>query len=215
MIHEWISAIASCIAALSILFLAVQLKIAADQLRHSQKALEADHERSRREHAIEVLDRWTSSLEKSLPAARAFVQELSKEQCRSLIKREPFEAPERHRMILGHALHDVLESEHELECVNGQIRLNQKHISHLLALVIQHLNTLEVALLSWMNGVADREIIETQFQYLVRFDDGHYVLENLREVMAGKASYPAIEAFVNHLIDKHKDAQPTAKSSIA
>lgn len=212
---EWITAIAACVGASSVCFVAFQVKIAADQLRHSQRELVADHERSRREHAIDVLRRWTDSLDTSLPAARAFVQELSKDQCKCLIKREPFEVSERNKMILSHALHGIIENDEEFEIKKGKIVLNQKHISQLLALVIQHLNSLEVALLSWMNGVADKEMIEVQFQYLIRFDDGHYVLENLREVMAGKASFPAIESFVAHLINQHNESQPKPKAQIA
>jgi len=215
MTPEWITAAASCVGAFGIILIALQVKISAEQLQLSQKQLEADHMRSRREHAIDVLRRWTDGLDKSLPATRAFVQELTNDQCKCLISREPFDVPEKHKLILSHALHDVLTDGHELDAKDGKITLNQKHISHLLVLVIQHLNSLEVALLSWMNGVADKDMIETQFRYLVRFENGHFVLENLREVMAGKASFPAIEHFVTHLQEKYDEAKPKPKSEIA
>ena len=215
MTPEWVTAIAAGIGAFGIVFVAFQVKIAADQLKQSQIELAADHERSRREHAIGVIRRWTDSLDKTLPAARAFAQELSKDNCKCLIRREPFEVSESYKHLLSHALKDVLENESELEVKNNKIQLNQKHLSHLLALIIQHLNSLEVALLSWMNGVADKDMIESQFQYLVRFEDGHFFLENIREVMAGKASFPAIDLFVDHLTKKYNEAQPKPKTKIA
>ena len=212
---EWITAIASCIAATSVLFVAVQAYIAVKQLKSSHDHLRADHERSRRENAINVVRQWTETLNKSLPAARKFVQQLSKADCKKLLDRESFEVNGKYKSLLKHALHDVIDDEKELDPIGDKIMLSEKHLSELLVLVVHHLNTLEVALLSWMNGVADRDIIEHEFKYLIRFDDGHYILENLREVMAGKAKYPAIDSFVNHLIEEHKKNEPQPKERIA
>lgn len=215
MTPEIITAIASVIAALGIIFAAFQARIAAKQLTLSQKQLRADHERSRREHAIEVLRAWTKSLDKAQPSARRFIQELDENQCKCLIQRKPFSVNSEYEDLLKHALRDVLDDLDELKPINGEITLNQKHLSELLSLIIEHLNTLEVALLSWMNGVADKDIMESQFEYLVRFEDGHFVLENLRKVMTGKASFPAIDHFVEYLTKKYEDAKPKAKPQIA
>lgn len=216
MTSETVTAIASVIAALGIIFAAFQARIAAKQLTLSQEQLRADHERSRREHAIEVLRAWTKSLDKAQPSARKFIQELEESQCKLLIQRKPFKVSAEYQDLLKHALHDVLDESNELEPDNDdEITLNQKHLSELLSLIIEHLNTLEVALLSWMNGVADKEIMESQFEYLVRFEDGHFVLENLRKVMAGKANFPAIDLFVEHLTKKYENAKPKAKLQVA
>jgi len=215
MTPEFITAIASVIAALGIIFAAFQARIAAKQLTLSQEQLRADHERSRRENAIEVLRSWTKSLDKAQPSARKFIQELDESQCKLLIQRKPFKVSEEHQNLLEHALHDVLDNLDELNPENGEITLNQKHLSELLSLIIEHLNTLEVALLSWMNGVADRDIMESQFEYLVRFEDGHFLLENLRKVMVGKANFPAIDLFVEHLKKKYQEAKPKSKPQIA
>lgn len=212
---EWISAIASLITALGVVFVAFQAKFAADQLKHSQKELAADHERSRREHSIEVVRRWSDSLDKALPAARKFIQELTLEQCKCLISREPFYIPAKHKSLLTHALHEILDNENDLIIENDQILLNQNHLSQLLALVIKHLNALEVALLSWHNGVADNEIIEEQFQYLVCHNDDHFVLGNLRKAMADKATFPALEAFIRHLKEKRDLSLSQPKKQIA
>ena len=215
MTPEWISAIASLITALGVVFVAFQVKYAADQLKHSQKELAADHERSRREHAIDVVRRWSDSLDKALPAARKFIQELTLEQCKCLISREPFYVSAKNKSLLTHALHEILDNEDDLTIQDNQILLDQKHLSQLLALVIKHLNALEVALLSWYNGVADKEIIEEQFQYLVCYDDDHFVLGNLRGAMADKATFPALEAFIRHLKEKRELSLSQPKKQIA
>jgi hypothetical protein len=215
MTPEIITAVASIVAACGVVFAASQARVAAKQLTLFREQLRADHERSRREHAIDVLRRWTEALDKAQPSARKFIQGLNEDQCKLLIQREPFTVSHKHEELLKHALHDVLDVPDELNPVNGEITLNQRHISELLSLIIDHLNTLEVALLSWMNGVADKDIMESQFEYLVRFEDGNFVLENLRKVMAGKASFPAIDHFVSYLTEKYENAKPKAKPQIA
>lgn len=218
---DWITAIASLIAAAGIGFVAFQTKIAADQLRLSTEqlrlsktALEADHERGRRLYAIQVVRQWTDSLDMAQPTARNLVESLSREQCVSLRNREAFKVSESMRKRLEHVLKGVISSPTELNSNNGDIALDQKHVAHIYFLVVSHLNSLEVALMPWMYGVADREIIESQLRYLVRPDAGQYVLQTLREVL-GENSFPAIKKFSEHLRAKYHEDQPLARNSIA
>lgn len=99
---EWVSALSSFVGALAIVFVAIQSylakkqldvatkqmeisaqhqKVAAEQLAISARQneistdhLKADHERSRRERAIDVLARWATTLDKAHPSARKLVE---------------------------------------------------------------------------------------------------------------------------------------------
>jgi hypothetical protein len=83
--HEWVTAIASTVGSFGIVFVAIQtklvnknfkiaaeqLKISSEQLKISSNQLKADHERSRRTYALEVLERWTNKLDKAHTSARS------------------------------------------------------------------------------------------------------------------------------------------------
>lgn len=205
---DLITAIAAMVTAIGVVFVAIQARLAAKQLK-------SDHERSRRETAIRVTKDWNDSLNMTTPSARKFVQELSKEQCKNMIKLEQIKVDDKHQNLLAYALNDTSPEIAKLKINNGEIILDTRQISHLLSLVISHLNHLEIALLSWMNGIADKEIIEHQFKYLVCFNEGFYVLEDLREAMGGKATYPAIDSFVAHLKSQNEKIQAQSQREIA
>jgi polyhydroxyalkanoate synthesis regulator phasin len=205
---DLITSVAAIVTSIGVVFVAIQARLAAKQFK-------SDHERSRRETAIRVIKDWNDSLNMTTPSARRFVQELSKEQCKNMIKLEQIKVNEKHQNLLAYALNDTSPEIAKLTINNSEIILNTKQISHLLSLVISHLNHLEIALLSWMNGIADKEIIEHQFKYLVCFNEGFYVLENLREVMGGKATYPAIDSFVAYLKSQNEKIQAQSQREIA
>ena len=52
--------------------------------------IKAEHERSRREKAVDLLLKWNDSLKKETTAARRVVEEFTPDQCRCLYKEEPF-----------------------------------------------------------------------------------------------------------------------------
>lgn len=82
------------------------------------------------------------------------------------------------------------------------IYLNIAEVAEIHYLLISHLNSLEIALLSWRDGIADKEIIEEQLSYVVKNDnedvEGEFFLVHFRNVIGEKA-YPAIHAFIEHL----------------
>ncbi|MGL1243318.1 hypothetical protein ACSTKY_11330 [Vibrio parahaemolyticus] len=205
---DLVSVISDAIVAFGVLLVAMQVYFASKQIK-------TEHEKGRRLVAIQVVKDWNCSLNVATPAARGFVQELSVDQCKLLIKRESFNVHLDYGKFLKYALSGIKGDESELVIKQDQIQLTPAQISHLLALVIEHLNSLEVALLTWMNGVADKEIIESQFKYLVSVNNGHYVLDNLRMAMAGRGNYPAVCCFVKHLQKQSESNEPLPKSNVA
>lgn len=212
---EWVIAGASVVTAIGVAFIAWQAFTSARQLELLERQVSADHERSRRQTAIDVLQQWTETLDRAQPSARVVVEGFTIEECKRLKAKKPLSVPKEKFHFLENALQAVL-GEDELSIEDDQaVRLNEKHVAQLYFLTLTHLNSLEVALQSWLSGVADSEILERQLEYLIRPEDGHYVLENFRTVLGGEKSYPAIAAFVDKLRDKRKTSQPTQKSGVA
>lgn len=178
-----------------------QLKISAEQNRITTEQLVADHERSRRERAIDVLARWADSLDKAHPSARTLVESFSLEHCQKLKDKEGFKISSEKEELVKNVLHGYIE-EDPPKIDGDHLILDDNHASHIYFLCISHLNSLEIALQSWLVNVADEKILEDELQYLIKPEKRYFVLEKLREVLGGKECYPAIHEFVEHIKDK-------------
>jgi len=212
---EWVVAISSGITALGIVFIAIQTSIAAKQLAEFKKQIAADHQRSRINKAIDVLNEWTKSLDKAHPSARTLVNGFTIEQCEKLKEKTPFDLPVDKRSLLENVLHGHTNG-NPLSEDDKSVTLNEDHLSHIYFLCMTHLNSLEIALQSWMKGVADKGIIEEEMCYLIKPEKEHYILENFRKVIGGKDIYPAIHAFVEHINLKAEiDSRSDIKGNIA
>jgi len=232
---QWVSAGASVVSAIGLILVAwqaivgakqlgvairqfelaaKQLELAANQLDEFRKQIAADHERSRRERAIDVLSDWTKSLDKAQPSARSLVDTFSLEQCTKLREKKPIRIPIEQRKMLETALQGT-DSLHELEEDGKELLLNEKHTSQLFYTVITHLNSIEVTLQNWLTGVADHEIIENEMQYLINPEKGRFILENFRRVAGDRKVYPAIAEFVSRIQDKNNQHTMRPRQPIA
>jgi hypothetical protein len=179
---EWITAVMTTVIAISVF-------IAWRQLR-------ADHERSRRERAIELILEWAMSLNPKASISRKFVETLNEEQSLSLSKQESFNVEEKYKTLLSGCLE---ECEDSFKSESGRITLTHRQITSIRWEVISYLNKLEAILSAWRHNVADKDIIEEQFKYLIRPEDGHELLPNFLKVVGNY--YPAISEFARHLKD--------------
>lgn len=69
--------------------------------------------------------------------------------------------------------------------------------------------------MAWKLVVADREILEQEFSYLVKPEKGHEALAVFRQDMGGRSAYPAIQDFVATLKDTRENSGPKNRSHIA
>ncbi|MGJ8680242.1 hypothetical protein, partial [Paraglaciecola sp.] len=185
----WISAIASSLAVIGIFLLWKQLK--------------ADHERSRREKAIELILMWANNLNENATSARKFVEELSAEQCRMLFNQEPFFINEKYQPLFESCFKSAV-TQLEIDKREGKIFLTESEISHVRWLTVTYLNSIEGVLSAWRHNVADKDIISEQLRFLISPEKGHYLLRDLRIAAGGAKSYPSIEAFVK-CIEENSD----------
>lgn len=228
-LQEW-SYIAAIISSLGILGIAIQalyayrstaliqkdivnsqqaLATAQQELANAQKEFEADHERSRREKTVDILFEWDKRLKKEGALARKIVETFSAEQCRELTSQSPLAVSGK----LKPHLHQLFSTDLEPD-QNNLIHLNEAHSSELRWHVITYLNALESVLVAWQYSIVDREIIEHQFSYLFRPSDGHEGLKHFRVATGGEDSYPAIEIFASHIIEKRR-AKLVQKANVA
>ncbi len=184
-----------------------------EELALMREQIVGDHEFARCTRAVDDVQYFTQSLDRAHPAARRHVDELTPDQCALLVSRKPFHVPNQHAPLLEFALAGVI-TEEELKKTEDGILLNSHHLAHLLQLIGEHLNRLEVALQGWYAGIADSKIIEDQFGYLVSIEKGYYILENFRQHELVKNSYPAIAAFVARFRKQASDEAPQKRGEV-
>lgn len=199
---EGITAVATCLAAL-FAFLAL-ISVA---LLHRQ--IKADHARSRRERAVDLMMCYVTTHDPSnhqllFGLNLAFV--LSEEQCHSLWEREQFEIIEKHQHLLDTwrtACNTALNGKNIRVSGAGPsasvLRLSPSEVYMLRSIATNFLNKLELVASAWHNNVADRAIIEQEFVRVFCPKDGVYVLEKFRDA---SGIYPSIGKICEHYKQK-------------
>ncbi len=205
---EWVSAIASSISALGIILIVIQILLSYLQIKK-------DHERSRREFTIGLMKDWTLNLSHSSSAARKLAESFDIAQCKAVYNHQTLKLPKEANEKIISVLQDVLVDDEKLDEEGDQIILKEKHVAHLKFLLITYLNTLETILMAWKLSVADKNILEHEFSYLVKPEEGHEALSVFRQAVGGKNCYPAIHDFVATLKSKSENSGPENRKAIA
>lgn len=177
----------------SIIFLYIQIK--------------AEHEKGRREKAIELLLTWAKEITCETKAAKKIVEKFNVEQCRKLMHEEEFKVDCKayNEIVAIFKKEEKKEQSTNNENKNDtQITLDIKTVKELRWQVINFLNILESILVAWQYNVADREIIIQEMSYLVSPKDGKNVLEQFRVAAGSEEAFPAIEIFCDYMENERK-----------
>ncbi len=184
------------------------------------RQIKGEHEKARREKAIELLLAWTNGITCETNAVKKIVEKLDENQCRNLFLEEKFKVscsvydeiieaindqsikPKKCDEC-GKNKQDECDENMKNEC-NEMLTLNKRQIKKLRWNIISYLNLVEAILVSWQYSVADREIIEQQFAFLVSPKEGKNILEEFRVAAGSEDAYPAIEIFCNHMETERK-----------
>lgn len=159
-----------------------------------------DHERSRREKALELVMQWSTNLSNNRKSslARKYVEKFDEKQARSLINQE--------EIVFNENETELCSKIRKLLSVNPEVskeyerKLTVEESSELRWIIICYLNMLESVLSASHHGVADIDIIREQFQYLYNPANGDYVLEKIRKACPG--CYPATDDFYENIKSK-------------
>ncbi|ART83263.1 hypothetical protein CBP31_12055 [Oceanisphaera profunda] len=192
---QWVIATASSVAALGIIVVIFQAKVTVKQLNTSIQGLKSDHERSRRERAIELLRHWDSSLTLNSVMARKFAETLEFNQSKCLLKQQPFKISSEHYGLFVGSLSSMSARLRDEGIPKDKLQVTEREFSEIRWAVISYLNLLETVLTAVRHNIADKEMLYEQFTYLVSPSEGHYILEDFRNAAGGSKTYPSIEAF--------------------
>ena len=169
-----------------------------------------DHERSRRENAANVISQFVRSLRRSASDTRRLVETLDEKQARALYKFE--------ELSLQSDLEDLVrsclaQSGLPITPKSQTITLSKSAVTEIRWQAMEYLNLLESALLAGHYGIADKEMMESEFAYLVDDTEGRNAMELFRKVCGGPQAFPCIEAFVTKI--RQQASAPSARGPIA
>jgi hypothetical protein len=221
----WITAVASLVTAFSIIFLwrqatllREQAQMLAEQLKLLSSQVESDHERSRKELTISLMEKWATNplfLSPLFRTGSLIVHELNPQEVECIRNRKSFEIDEIHFTLVQLfraeiiALYPELKSHFQSEVVNHKIRLSEHESYMLNAVALRYLNQLETVAAAWRLGIADRESIELEFDRIVEPKNNRFNLENYR---LATDVYPSIQALAEKIKQnrrQHNAPKPT------
>lgn len=230
--YEIISLMISAYGSLSLVLLVIQLVVAKNDSR-------ARHDEKRREKTVDYMIKWSDSLRWETAYALKIVEGFNYEQSQSLYKGEPFEVnratKEKLCAICSHYLtpscKKCLENVQiqcqkdeskkdskkcqihiDVSCQNKMYQIDARQCAEIRWYIIKYLNTLETILISWKEGIVDREIIKEQFYYLYNPEDGSDTLQAFRNVAGKGKSYPTIEEFCLELRNNRQQTNTKSKN---
>jgi hypothetical protein len=189
----------------------VTLVVLVRQLSLLRKQISDDHERSRREKALELLAKWTDFVgEQGGTAPANFAQMLTSEQTEALVNSREFSIPEKLKLYIDVWLENIGASEKLDQKTGNDLYIVPRRVSTLIRRrVAAYLNNLEVIMEAKRHMIADPEIIHDQFCGYVNAEKNKDMLEKFRKAVAGVGGFPGIEAFVQSVNDgTHHQASP-------
>lgn len=208
-IIEWfnpnrIGALAACASAFAAIITAWSIVLLKKQISTAQEQTKYDHERSRRERALEVMMCFVnqhSATDHQITFAIALIYELNPEQCRALWKKEVFSVSEKQQQFLEayrKAFYAGFQSEKRSS--NNAVLTKPGELTPLEVRALNRIaasvcNKLELIASAWANNVADREMIEKEFVAVFCPETGKYVLETFREA---SGIFPSIKQICEH-----------------
>ena len=154
----------------------------------------AEHEKNRRESAVNALFLWNEKLTDDMAAIRKIVQDLDEKQCRKIINYSDFSVDKDTFKALKMIFPDIKKKK-----VNNQYNIPQEYAIKIRSTIIKYLNNMEFLLVGWKEGIFDEDIIVEQFYFLIDKEKGKNMLEDFRNAAGGEKTYPAIELFCLYL----------------
>ena len=196
--------IVSCINALSIIVLVYQAKLLKEQIVKT-------HEQARRDRTIEILSNWCQSISNVNGFVEKIENLLTEEQCRALYNRLAFTVSGQPKELIcdfckSEGLHACDQCDHA-----SSLEVSKMLLSKIRWSMVSYLNSTETVALAWQEGIVQRDVIESEFDYLYNTQTGYTLLQKLRSCTHQGNAYPAIEALCNRIKEKHGIATPKKK----
>jgi hypothetical protein len=188
------------VALVTILYGRRQIEYVRQQVDEARRQTSSDHERSRRQFAIEMLARWTQFTAPETSSVTRLIERLDDEQCDAIanLTRLTIEA-EKKSYLLNILQLRFPNIEQELEKTLDEPKkhyiIEAQHLLHIRYIAVRYLNMLESTLASWSTGIADQNIIEKEFAFLFDPKQKRTAMAKFREKL-GNEGFPAINLFI-------------------
>lgn len=205
---EWISAIGSIFAAAGTGLIWIQIRAARKEIGH-------DHERSRRERAVELLIQWNEFERTEGNLAIPIAERLDAHTAAALWGGRPFE--------ITHDIHGLLvrflsrrSADASLARSGAVVHVNADQSVQIRSGMVECMNLLETIFSAAKHNVADSQIIEEQFECLIEPNTAHKksMMRVMREAAGGAASYPRTTEFDAGVLNRKACQVPKAKTAL-
>jgi hypothetical protein len=187
-----------------------QLELLGDQLELLRKQIDATikpavtaHNQHLQEFAVKMMWEWETRVQFQTRQVSKLIHELEYEQCKRLDNLHDFDIDKEHGELVKLCFPEGYKLKTDAQ---GRIAISGDALNRLRFATISYLNILETILTAWDKNLADRDIIEEQFAFLI--EDGENALETYRKVPGIKESFPSIAKFVARLKEKKKVTAP-------
>lgn len=159
---EKIKFIADILASIAVFIYALQFIV-------QKKSLKEDHERSRREKGVDILNHWFSTLDKNNSTARKLAENLSEDNLLAIWHCEEFEMLYTSKKIaIFHCFIWRVEKQKK-----ENIHVSAQQATEIRWQLISYLNALENVVAAWKYNIVDRRLIEAEFKYMFDHKGGH------------------------------------------
>lgn len=207
--YQIISLALSAYGSFSLVLVIVQMIV-------SKNDSQARHDEKRREKTVDYMIKWSESLRWETTYAVHIVEGFNHKQCSNLYNKLPFEVNYETKKKLCPICSNYKKATCKkcFESSSKDTSLGLAHIgkdknnnlsrmytvdvvqcNEIRWYIIQYLNYLEALLISWKQGIVDRDIIIEQFYFLYDPESGKDALQSFRNAAGKGKSYPTIEEF--------------------
>lgn len=214
----WISAVASSVSALGIIFVGLgafqssrqialsvmQIKTTYEQIRvdkeNTTNLIRIDNDRSRREKAVELMKYYTERFEVfgTSYLIRSMVSQLSPSDCEKLFKGQSLVVREQFAVDVERFMFSQFGAAESIDKTANAVRLTERQVTAISRATMYYLNILETIASAWRHSIADRDILDEEFR-TVFVRNNQFPLEEFRNVTG---IFPSVKIFAAHLITK-------------
>ncbi|HXL69286.1 MAG TPA: hypothetical protein VN930_11065 [Xanthobacteraceae bacterium] len=177
---------------------------------YARAQLLADHERSRRQYAIEMCIKWSNFTAPETSSVTRLIETLDDTQCTAIVNLTKLEIEAKHKDHLINILElRFPEIERQLGGMLDKSKkeyiIDGRYLLYIRYIAVRYLNMIESILVSWSSGVADKQVIEREFSFLYDPTRARSAMARFREKL-GAGSHPALDKFLEVLKERSKPA---------
>jgi hypothetical protein len=172
--------------------------------------LRADHERSRRELAVNLINEWSNSIDIETAGVIRLVRELTRGQCELIASRKPFSVAKNNLDLVKGCLAIRFpeidnDPQFDAQSTSTIININHRYSGYIRFSAARYLNSLEAIMIAWYESVVQPNIVEGQFRFLKSAPESSLVTlrEAIRRENNDVDGFPCITRFLKNMEPKY------------